>query len=195
MIRYSGRVSHNELWRIIQFRFTKKDDIYSKGIDSFSNKTFEKTLKLMVDEGLIFKELDKTSKLKKVWYFIKWDKEYIKNEVIRNFVNVASDKEFLKNYETKFSNLNNYDRASNYVHYNTSFLLTEASLEKLSTLYPDSTKLKTELKQILKLRKRLDNLISKLNTKDKNEIYQLIIRNQYNLGGEILGRVNVIDWI
>ena len=195
MIRYVGRASHNELWRIIQFRFTKEDDIFSQGKDSFSNKTFEKTLKLMVDEGLIFKELDKTSKLKKVWYFIKWDAAYIKNEVIDSIAHSEMDKSLLKTYEDKFDNLDNYDRASNYVHYNTSFLLTESSLEKLLIIYPENTKLKTGLQQISKLRKRLDNLISKLNTEDKNEVCQLIIRNQYNLGGEIIGRVNVIDWL
>ena len=105
MIRYAGRVSHNQLWRIIQFRFTKDNDIFTKGIDNFSNKTFEKTLKQMVDERLVFKELDKTSNLGKVWYFIKWDLDYIKNDLTNNLITeVNMYTEWIKNYETKNDN-------------------------------------------------------------------------------------------
>lgn len=148
----------------------------------------------MVNEGIIFKELDKESKIRKTWYSVKWDLDSIRKDLAKDVLDrISIQKAIIKNLENKFFTLDNFDKASDIVYCESSLLIIESMIQRMIKIYPNQKNLKSGLKEIQKLQIKLRELTNKLSNNDSNEVNQLIIRNQNVLDVELLTKISVIE--
>lgn len=168
-LRMRNKLTHNELWRVLQEEFKKEKD-------SFSNKTFEKTLKEMVDQKLIYKEKEKNSKLGKTWYFPIIDFSKIEQDVMRNLetkVRVYDDE--LHKFEEKFENYDLYEKARRLSRFHILVTLVSYDIQWFSEIYKNP-KMKKRYKEVENMKKELKMLFEKSKT-ERDEIRQLVIKN------------------
>jgi len=164
-----NKLSHNDLWRAVQREFEKKKD-------GFSNKTFEKTLKNMVEQGLVYKEKDRESKLGKVWYFTVIDFVKIEEGVIINLetkLHYYNDQ--LKKFEKNFSKYDLYEKARRLGRFFILLSLADFDINWFTEVYSKNSEMKKRTKEIKNMKKRLDNLFQKSKSKN-DEIRQLIVK-------------------
>lgn len=168
-LRLHNKLTHNELWRSLQKEFQPKKD-------SFSNKTFEKTLKEMVDQGLVYREKDKTNKLGKIWYFPIIDFPKIEKDVMRNLeTKVWVYDEQLQKFEKKFERFDLYEKARQLSRFYILVTLLEYDIRWFSEVYKNSL-MKKRYDEVQDMKKRLEQLFEKSKSK-KDEIRQLVVKN------------------
>jgi len=182
-----NKLTHNDLWRHIQQEFRKKKD-------GFSNKTFEKTLKIMLDEKLLYREKDKKSRLGKVWYHPIINFPDIESDVMNNLetkVQVYSGQ--LKIFEKKFNQYDLYEKARRLGRFYILNSLLEHSIKWFSEVYHNNPKMKQRKNEVANMKKRLDKMFQKSKT-ETDEIRQLVVKGFETDEQEILNEVHDKDW-
>lgn len=187
-LRMHNKLTHNDLWREIQREFEKKKD-------SFSNKTFEKTLKSLVGQGLAYREKDRKSKLGKIWYFPVINFPQIESDVMNNLetkIDVYNGQ--LRVFEKKFNKYDMYEKARRLGRFYILNSLLEHSIEWFSEVYHNNPKMKQRKNEVANMKKRLDKLFQKSKT-DRDEIRQLVVKGFESDEQEILNEIYDKDWL
>lgn len=173
-----NKLTHNDLWRALEREFAKKKD-------SFSNKTFEKTLKEMVAQKLVYREKDKKSKLGKVWYFPIINFPHIESDVMNNLeTKVKVYDQHLEKFEEKFQNYDLYEKARRLSRFHILINLLEFDIVWFSEIYKNPL-MKKRYREVELMKKRLKKLFDKSKT-DRDEIRQLVVKNFETDQGAIL---------
>lgn len=187
-LRMHNKLTHNDLWRALEREFAKKKD-------SFSNKTFEKTLKEMVAQKLVYREKEKGSKLGKIWYFPIYDFERIKSDVLGNLeTKITYYHSLLKIFEKKFDDYDLYDKARRLGRFFILILLVEHSIRWFAETYDKSSEMKKRVKEVENMKRKLNKLFQKSKT-DRDEIRQLVVRGFESDEQIILDEIYDKDWI
>lgn len=177
-LRNHNKITHNQLWKILQEEFIGKKD-------SFSNKTFEKTLKEMVGQGLVYREEEKGSSLGKVWYFPTIDFPKIESDVMRNLeTKVWAYDEQLRKFVERFEEYDLYEKARRLSRFYVLVTLLSYDIRWFSEVYKNP-KMKKRYKEVENMKKRLETLFDKSKT-ERDEIRQLVVKNFENYEQQII---------
>ena len=178
VLRPYPQLGHNELWKQVQLRF--------KTNKSFSYVTFDNTLKEMVELNIVYRQEDKESKLGRVWYSVLLHSSELNAIVPRNietFVDVINDE--LGSVITKFSKLNNYDKAIELSKLYQVIVLYELITQKYIEMFPKNKGLKTLLRRWRKLGATLNKLSQADDHQDNTEVNQLLLKEITNVVGKL----------
>ena len=168
-----NKLTHNDLWRALEREFAKKKD-------SFSNKTFEKTLKEMVAQKLVYREKERGSKLGKVWYFVVIDFPKIEEGVVINLeTKLGYYNSQLKKFEKNFTKYDLYEKARRLGRFFILLSLADFDINWFTEVYSKNPEMKKRTKEIKNMKKRLDNLFQKSKSKN-DEIRQLVVKGFEN---------------
>ena len=98
-------MSHNALWKRVQQNFYATKH-------SFAQQTFENALAELVEENMVKRDPDPTSKLGKIWYSPILNFKEIEDDVTRHFKTLVMFYviEF-KNFSKRYGKLSVYNRA------------------------------------------------------------------------------------
>lgn len=169
-LRMNNKITYNNLWRELQREFKKKKD-------SFSNKTYDNMLKIMVQQGLVFRQEDKSSKLGKIWYLPVIDFPSIEDDVTNHMqTKIWYYNDQLKKFEKRFSNYDIYEKARRLGRFFILITLNEFSVKWFIETYPRNLEMKKRLKETRRMKQRLKKLFLRSKS-NKDEIYQLVVKH------------------
>ena len=100
----------------------------------------------------------------------------------------------LKVFEKKFNKFNLYEKARRLGQFYTLISLLEYSISWFSEIYRNNPKMKQRKKEVVKMKKLLDNLFQKSKT-EQDEIRQLVVKGFESDEQEMLREVYDKDWI
>lgn len=182
-----NKLTHNDLWRQIQEEFKRKKD-------TFSNKTFEKTLKILVDEKLLYREKDRKSNLGKIWYFPVIKFPDIQSDVMNNLeTKIYYYKKQLNVFEKKFTKYDLYEKARRLSRFYLLISISEFSMRWFSEIYGNHPEMQKRLNEVKTMKKRLDSLFQKDKT-ERDEFRQLVVKGFETDEQLILDEIYDKDW-
>ena len=175
------QISYSDLWKFVQDKFV--------GSDTFAKQTFQNTLKIMLERKLIFREKDKEHK-QKVWYYLQLDFEKHKDNLVQSYSQrIDYHYKRLEDMEKKFSTMDIYDKAREFVSFTTILHLTDFNMRYLLEIYPKNKDVLDAIPKIKKAQSKLKKIFSNIEKQDKNEFDQLVLRNSISNEIEAFGKL------
>ena len=176
-------MSHNALWKRVQQNFYATKD-------SFAQQTFENALAELVEENMVKRNPDPTSKLGKIWYSPILNFREIETDITRHFKTLVMFYvgEF-KKFSKRYGKLSVYNRALELSRFFNLVFFVETMCVKYQLIFGKNKDMKSLERKISKLKSRLNSLSSNKNKFFTPEVNQLLIKNFESYSQEILNQM------